>query len=237
MPCITSELNGADGSRTTKKLAAPAGPNKAHLEPSKVMADINALQNELTRFHSAVPDDLRLSDHSISRYMTTQERPGYVYFHTHLSACHSDLYRFALPDQPEQASQDVLRKLPREFVLKSQRQAVAHALCLGRFCEAIQKNMDAQPDTGMPKLAGDYTIFHMASRGLQVLLVALDHNLYQDLENDTTAPLWRNGPTDEARVRSLCGSLLKITEPWCQVFHLAQGAVRIEPLLIKSVLF
>lgn len=189
------------------------------------MTDINTLQNELTRLHISIPDDLRLSDHTISRYLATQQRAGYVFFHTHMAVCHIDLYRFALPGARDPASIEILRKLPREFLAKSQKQAVAHSICLARFCDAVKKEMDKQPSRDNLGVVGDYTIADMATQSIRVLLIAVQFNLYQNLVEHTTAPLWGNGPITEAQIRALIDSLIEITEAWSHVCSITKQAV------------
>ena len=182
------------------------------------MEDINNFQNELTRFHLSIPDDLRLSDQSISKYMASPERMGYVFLHTHLSLGHIDLYRFALPSILDPKVNDILRRLPEDFVLRSRKQAVAHALCTGRFCEAIQNEGDKLPATGKLNLAGDCTIPKMASESLRVFLIAMEHKIYDDLTEDTTAPLWHFQQPNEAYVRSLIeNGLFRVSAPWSPI--------------------
>ncbi|KAI9166673.1 transcriptional regulatory protein [Paramyrothecium foliicola] len=203
----------------TRKVEITHTSNNTKLEPSNVMADINELQNELSRINFSLPEDLRLSDQSIARYMASPERAGYVFLQTHLLACHIDLYRWALPGMRDPKSIDFLQKLPREFIVKSQKQAVAHAICQARFCDVIQKEVEKQPAAS--QIAGDCTIVHMSTQCLRVLLIAIQYGLYRDLTDHTTAPLWRNEPADEAHIRSLVTSLIKISEPWCDILQIA----------------
>ncbi|KAK5989995.1 hypothetical protein PT974_08258 [Cladobotryum mycophilum] len=208
----------------TRKLAAPHGANVSHLEPSKVMADINALQNELTRLHASIPDDLRLSDQSISRYAQSERWMGYVYFHTHMAGCHMDLYGFSLPGHRDPAAIEILRKLPKEFLARSQKQAVAHSMCLARFFDAVRNETENIPNQGNVKLVGDYSVTHMATHCIQILLIALQYNLHQDLADHTTAPLWRSGPTSEVQIRAFIDTMLEITEPWSRVIEVTRVA-------------
>lgn len=189
------------------------------------MADIINLQNDLTLISTALPDDLKLSDQSISRYVAAQERPGFVFLHTHIFASHIDLYRFALPSMNDKASIDLSRKLPTEFLVKAQKQAVANAISLARFCDAVLQVFDTLPKTGRLQLAADAGIGPIVTQSLRVLLIALQHNLYQDLAEHTTPPQWRSEPADEAHIRGLINSLLSITEPWCQILPTAAQAV------------
>lgn len=189
------------------------------------MADINGLQNELTRFHMSLPPEVLLSDQTVSKYMASSERAGYVFLHTHLAVSHIDLYRFSLPGQRDKVSAEILRKLPREFIARSQKQAVAHAMCLGRFCDAIQSEVDQMHDTGKLELAGDYSTFQMSTHCVRVLLVALQYELYRDITEVTTAPLWRSVEVDEAHLRFLIDSVQRVTRPWCDILNVAQQAV------------
>ncbi|KND95066.1 putative transcriptional regulatory protein PB1A11.04c [Tolypocladium ophioglossoides CBS 100239] len=195
-----------------------------HVDASQVMADINGLQNELTRFHASLPADVLLSDQSVSRYMAGPERPGYVLLHCHLAGSHIDLYRMFLPSQSETVPVDVLRKLPREFIARSQKQAVAHAMSFGRFCDAVQNEVDQMTDTGKLELAGDYSTIQLATTCVRVLLVALQQRLYRDITKETTAPLWRMGKVDESHIRFLIKSIQRVTEPWCGILRIAQLA-------------
>jgi hypothetical protein len=194
------------------------------------MEDINAFQNELTRFHSVIPDELRLSDQSITRYISSQERVGYVYLHTHLSVCHIDLYRFALPGILDSSKNNILQRLPKDFVERSKKQAVAHALCTGRFCVAIQEALERLPNTGQRSLAGDYTICTMATQSLKVFLIAIEHKLYDKITDDTTAPLWRFQQPDEAHIRYLIAEgLFKVSEPYCAILSICNKTVGCSP--------
>lgn len=215
------------GGSLTKKLAAMPGPSQSQLEPSKVMADINTLQNELSRFNASLPEEYKLGDQNIARHVASEERVGYVFLHTHLGAAHIDLYRTSLPGLQEQIPVNVVRKLPREFMVKSQKQTVAHALSLARFCEVIQYHIDQLPEHNQMRTAGDPTIVNISTQCLRVLLTALQNNLYQDLADHTTAPLWRSEAADEAHIRRLVDSLLRVIEPWCKILPKAQQLVRI----------
>jgi hypothetical protein len=205
----------------TRNLSELTDSGHLKLEKSKIMANIRTLQTDLTRIKTSLPDDLRLSDQNISRYVAAQERPGFVFLHAHLLACHIDLYRFALPGMLDKAQAEVFLKLPQDFLIKSQKQAVAHALCLARFCDAVLKEFRKQPRTGRIQFAADCTIPFTVTQCLRVLLVALQYNLFHDLSEYTSAPSWRNEPADEASIHNLIDSLLAIEEPYCQIFDLA----------------
>jgi hypothetical protein len=205
----------------TKRLAQPIP-----LEPSKIMEDISNWQNELTRFHASIPDDIRLSDTSIAKYMASTERVGFVYFHTHLSVSHIDLYRFALPGILDSSRNNILRRLPQAFIDMARKQAVAHALCTGRFCVAIQDVVDRLPSNGRLRLAGDCTISHMVTQTLRVFLIAMQHKIYDNITDNTTAPLWRYQEPNEEYIRGLIDNgLFRISEPWCDILMTGEQAV------------
>ncbi|KJK89378.1 hypothetical protein H633G_06747 [Metarhizium anisopliae BRIP 53284] len=219
---------------TTKRLCSSSSPSQSQLDASKVMADINRLQNELTRFHMSLPPEILLSDQTVAKYMASPERAGYVFLHTHLAVSHIDLYRFSLPGQRDKVSVEILRKLPREFIARSQKQAVAHAMCLGRFCDAIQNEVDQMHDTGKLKLAGDHSTFQMSTQCVRVLLVALQYGLYRDIADVTTAPLWRSVEVDEAHIRFLIDSVQRVTRPWCDILNVAQQAYNHNATLVED---
>lgn len=208
----------------------------ATLEPSKVMADIAALQSELTRFHVSIHDELRLTDQSMARYAASNQWRGYCFFHTHMAVSHIDLYRFSLPGPRTPASIEILRKLPPDFIARCQKQAVAHAMSLARFLDAIKIETDKMPNPGNPKLVGDYSVAHMATQCIRVLLIALQYNLYENL-SDTTAPTWRGAETSEAQIKSLIDTIMEITEAWAEIFDMAKQAVRGASRSLYSFLF
>ncbi|KAH6606763.1 Zn2Cys6 transcriptional regulator [Trichoderma cornu-damae] len=217
----------------TKRLAVPSRSAMAFLEPSKVMEDIAALQSELTRFHVSIHDELRLTDQSMSRYAASDQWRGYCFFHTHMAVSHIDLYRFSLPGPRSQASIEILRRLPPDFIARSQKQAVAHALSLARFLDAIKIETDRMPHPGVPKLVGDYSTAHMAAQCIRVLLIALQYNLYENL-GDTTAPVWRGAETSEAQIKSLIETIMEITEAWSEIFDMAKQAHDCNKMMVED---
>ncbi|KAJ6446607.1 fungal transcriptional regulatory protein [Purpureocillium lavendulum] len=219
---------------TTKRLCSAAGASLSHIDASKIMADINGLQNELTRFHASLPTDILLSDQSISRYMAMEERPGYVFLHCHLAGSHIDLYRYFLPGQKEKIPVEILRKLPPEFIARSQKQAVAHSMSFGRFCDAIQNEVDQMRGTGRVELAGDCSSIQIGSSCVRVLLIALQHQLYRDITQETTAPLWRMGDVDEAHIRFLIKAVQRMTEPWREILTIAKQAYEHNQALVED---
>lgn len=199
-------------------------------EASRIMSDVGNFQNELSEVMSALPDDLTLNDENISRHMAAQDRHGFVFLHTHVKTCHMDLYRFALPGMRQNTPVRVLRELPRQFLAKCRRRAVAYALSLARFCNAIQDEAERLPRHDGLHLAGDCTIAHIATQCLKVLLTALEHGLYQDLTDDATGCLWHNEPADEGHIRALMDGLIRVTEPWTNILSMVGMVVRLQHL-------
>ena len=198
---------------------------KQPVDASKLMADINALQNELTRFHMCLPPDLLLTDQSVAKFMRRPERVGFVWLHAHLHVSHIDLYRFTLPRQRDKASADILRRLPRDFLAKAQKQAVTHAMAMARFYDAIQIELDKLPKTNKLVLAGDYSAFQMSTHCVRVLLLALQFGLYKDLTDVPTSALWQKIKPDEAYLRYLIDAVQRVNEPWCAMMDVARQAV------------
>ncbi|KYK60152.1 hypothetical protein DCS_01287 [Drechmeria coniospora] len=220
---------------TTKRLCSASAQNLLHVDGSKIMADINGLQNELTRFHSSLPIDIRLSDQSVSRYMASMKRPAYVYLHCHLAGSHIDLYRYFLPGQQERIPDEIIRKLPQAFVSRSQKQAIAHSMSFARFCGAVQDEVDQMKGTGRIELAGDYSTIQLATNCIRVLVLTLKYKLYHDITEDTTAPLWRVTTVDEPHIRSLIRSVQRLTEPWCGILKMAQHAFAQSKALVAEL--
>jgi hypothetical protein len=214
----------------TKKFtsSATSRPGQAsRMEASKVMEDINRLQSELARFGSSLPEELKLSNHSIANFMHSSDRPGFVMLHTWLCQLYVELYRFALPGMQCQVARDIVRSLPKEFVIKSQKQAVAHALSLARFWETVQQQSPGINDTGELVVSGDYMITPSIAQCSKVLLIALKYNLYTDLSEHSTAPLWRNEPASEASIRAIIEKNVQLLEPWTKIIPGTNAMVRL----------
>ncbi len=191
------------------------------------MVEINNLQSELSRFHFSLPPEYKFSDQNIAKFMASDERIGYIYLHSHLGASHIDLYRFSLPGVKDTAD-EILRRLPREFVLLSQKQAVAHAACLAEFCDAVLTEYAKYPSKTSIRLTGDYSMPHMCTQAIRVLLVAISHRLYDDTAGKTTAPPWRGLNTrafTEDDIRRMINNMVNMMEPWSHIFRITKNAV------------
>lgn len=200
------------------------------------MAEIRALQHELGCFHMAVPKSFNLSDANIERIIATEQRNGYIYLHSHIGVAHIDLYRFSLPGVHGTAP-DLLQRLPLEFVQMSQKQAVSHSIAVATFCDAIRLEHEKHPSLLPIRLTGDYSITHMCTQAIRVLVVALCHNLYHDLAGKTTSPPWRGvnaRNVTEADIREMIDNLFKIMEPWSHISRITKQAYDSNMMLVKG---
>ncbi|KAM3465920.1 hypothetical protein NHJ6243_001292 [Beauveria neobassiana] len=209
----------------TKRLTLPQ-VNVSRPEPSAVMSEIMTLQNEIGCFHMSLPAQYKLTDQVIERIMGTEERNGYIYLHSHIGVSHVDLYRFSLPGVHGTAP-DLLQRLPREFVLASQKQAVAHSISVATFCDVVRREHEKHPSLLPLRLTGDYSITHMCTQAMRVLVVALCHNLYHDIAGKTTSPPWRginSRVVTEADIREMIDNLFKVMEPWSHISRITKQA-------------
>lgn len=207
--------------RSIKRLAHPEG---SVFEPSKVMKEIHQLQKELSRLHLGFPITLQLNDASMDHYMSSPDRLGYVWLHNHVGVSHIDLYRFALPGI-EDFSPEYLAKLPAEFVAMSRKQAVAHGLSVARFIRGVYEASKREPSTISVKLIGDYSICHMSTQALRVILIALQYDLYINIQDCTTAPPWSNAIATAEEIHELIYAILAATESWSKIFRVTKQAV------------
>jgi hypothetical protein len=194
------------------------------MEPSRVMEGVNSLQNEITRFTAALPDSLKLSDQNLTSFLKSPEWTGYFMIHIWISQLHIDLYRFALPGLREQAHPDLLRKLPKDFIMKSQKQAVAHALSLARLFQTVQNDYSRSPTA-----PGSHWLGPCVGQVAKVLMKAIQYQLYRDLGDHTTAPLWRNENANDFTIRSLIDTSLRMVEPWSKKIPALAPIVSLTP--------
>ncbi|CAI4218786.1 unnamed protein product [Parascedosporium putredinis] len=216
----------------SKKFASgPAYLQRERWEPSKVMEDVRKLQLELSRFSSSLPDPMKLTDQNIMQWIPSKERQVFVLIHGLLCTAHIDLYRFSLPGIRERGTPDLLKKLPHDFIVKSQKQAIAHAITLARFWETVHGQMKVLHRDRIV-LVGDYNIAPLIQQCAKVLMTAKQHKLYRDLTSHSTAPLWRNELADGASIRRLIDSCLQVLQPWSKVIPSAKSRY---DELVKSV--
>jgi hypothetical protein len=190
------------------------------------MEDVNKLQQELVRFTASLPNWLRLTENNITAHVRTPNKNGFIMVHSWISQLHIDLYRFTMPGLREQANPDFLRKLPKEFTIKAQKQAVAHAITLGRLWETVRFEVARQRHESSPPVSGDYMLHIMVTQVVKVLLISIQHQLYHDLSMHTSAPLWRNDKVDDESVHLLIDSSLEMLRPWASIAPSIQTVVR-----------
>lgn len=131
----------------TKKLAAPPTPHPrtSQLEPSQFLDQVNKLQNVLLNFNQSLPETLKVSDTAIERYVESSACGSFIMLHTTFWELYIDLYRFSIPGLREEASAEVAKQLPPDFVVKSQKQAVGYAVSLSRFWRSAQAIIMKRP--------------------------------------------------------------------------------------------
>jgi len=167
---------------------------------------------------------MKLTDQNIMQWIPSKERQVFVLIHGLLCTAHIDLYRFSLPGIRERGTPDLLKKLPHDFIVKSQKQAIAHAITLARFWETVHGQMKVLHRDRIV-LVGDYNIAPLIQQCAKVLMTAKQHKLYRDLTSHSTAPLWRNELADGASIRRLIDSCLQVLQPWSKVIPSAKSRV------------
>lgn len=205
----------------TKRLAKPPTPHPrtSRLEASQVIRLVNGLQNQLISFSQSLPEELRLSDASINAHVNSPESASFIMLHTLFWMLHVDLYRFSIPGIREEAAPELSRQLPNEFVLKSQKQAVGYAVSLARFWRTLQVHVAKRPpgDGTEKLLTVDQTLAMYVAQPTKILLAARQHHLFFGLE-DSTAPLVRQEPVDDAALEALIESNMQLFTPFSYFF-------------------
>lgn len=138
----------------TKNLAISPTPHpRPRMELSQVLEAINQLQIRLFKFHQSLPECLKVSDSKFGQWAASSDCASFVMMYTIYCELHIDLYRFSIPGLREEADPEIARQLPRDFVEKSQIQAVGYAVSLSRFWRSMQEHVDRRPaDDGTEKL-------------------------------------------------------------------------------------
>lgn len=205
----------------TKRLACSQAshPRRPRYEASQVIKLVNGLQNQLIGFSQSLPEDLRLSDANIKSYVNSVECSSFVMLHTIFWLLHVDLYRFSIPGIREEATPELSRQLPQEFVLKSQKQAVGYAVSLARFWRTLQDLVAKRPPgDGTERLVSvDLGLAIYVTQSTKILLAARKHQLFNSLE-DSTAPLVRQEPVDDAALEALIESNMQMYTPFSYFF-------------------
>lgn len=187
----------------TKRLVYPqnSDPRRLPLEASQVINRVNLLQSTLTNFNQSLPENLKFSSSSINRWVNSPEGGSFILLWTTFWELYIDLYQFSIPGLEEEADPELARQLPVEFMVHSQKQAVAYAITLSRFWRSVQEIVAMRPlVNGTERLQTvDQTMVYQIIQSTKVLLAARKHGLFQDLEEGSTAPLIRQEPvTNEA---------------------------------------
>lgn len=197
------------------------------------------MHTEIARCREMLPEAVQLSDRSIRMVWSSTERPAFIMLHTHLCQLFIDLYSFSVPDQPQEGSPELVRSLPRDFIQKCQKQAVAHAVSQARFWQNLATVMKEDPVTrSQPFLVADFMFVVCAAQVIRILASARRNHLWGDLGEHSTAPLlWRNEVVTAEVIDSLAGSTLAIARPIAELYPMTRSLVsRAVPrcILIKS---
>jgi hypothetical protein len=170
------------------------------------MADIQKLQAKLNTIKEALPDHVQVREANIQRFYGTPEWSTYFTIHTWMFQLHLDLYRFCLPGIREQASNDLLRALPPDFLAKCRCQAIAFAITLARFWESCRREMARHPQSRHSIITADYTLGVCAIQCTKILLIARQYRMFFDLQAHSTVPPFRNEVVDDAVLAGLIDS-------------------------------
>lgn len=205
----------------TKRLTSPPTPHprRPRLEASQVIKLVNGLQNQLISFSQSLSEEFKLNDANTNRFLGSPEGPSFIMLHSLFWILHVDLYRFTIPGIREEANPELSRQLPREFVLKSQRQAVGYAVSLARFWRTLQGIVAKRPpgDGTERLLTVDQMFAIHVIQPTKILLAARQHHLFDNLE-DSTAPLVRQEPVDDAVLAALVESNMQLIPPFARFF-------------------
>lgn len=205
----------------TKRLTSPPTPHprRPRLEASQVIKLVNGLQNQLISFSQSLSEDLKLNDANTNRFLKSADGPSFIMLHSLFWILHVDLYRFTIPGIREEANPELSRQLPRDFVLKSQRQAVGYAVSLARFWRTLQSIVAKRPpgDGTERLLTVDQMFAIHVIQPTKILLAARQHHLFDGLE-DSTAPLVRQEPVDDAALAALVESNMQLIPPFARFF-------------------
>ncbi|KAH8782789.1 hypothetical protein F5883DRAFT_403687 [Diaporthe sp. PMI_573] len=205
----------------TKRLTRPptSHPRRPRLEASQVIKLVNNLQNQLTSFKATISEELTLTDANITHFLSSSEGPSFIMLHSLFWILHVDLYRFTIPGIREEANPELTEKLPRDFVHKSQRQAVGYAVSLARFWRKLRGIVASRPPgNGTEKLLTVDQMFAIyVIQPTKILLAARQHRLFDNLE-DSTAPLVRQEPVDDAALAALVESNMQLIPPFARFF-------------------
>ncbi|KAL1894977.1 hypothetical protein Cpir12675_003436 [Ceratocystis pirilliformis] len=186
-------------------------------EASRVMEEVNRLQNEVSSFTASLPDDLKLNEQNIARWAGSREEQIYVFVHSWICALHVELYQFAVPGLQESGSAELLRKLPNTFLIKAQKQAVAFAVAAARFWHMFQAQATINRDPLAPLFLGDTYLMPSVQGCTKVLITALHHNLYDNLAEHSTAPLSRAEPINADSMRDFITATVTFIKPLASV--------------------
>lgn len=200
----------------TKQLPNPPTLDKrgATLKASDVINRVTGMQKILCSFNASMPAHLKVSDVSIERWVNLPESGSFIMLWTTFWGLYIELYLFSIPGLREEANPELSRQLPNQFVIKSQKQAVAYAISLSQFWRSVQDIVAKRSVVdGTERLhTVDQNLIINIIRSTKVLLAAREHQLFHGLQEESTAPLTPREPVTDEVLEALIQSNMGLFE-------------------------
>ncbi|ORY70095.1 uncharacterized protein BCR38DRAFT_99560 [Pseudomassariella vexata] len=197
----------------SKRFTSASPTEGEPLRAEQVMDIVNRYQITLNRFNETLPDRLKLTEVNVYAHLDRPDRPSYVMLHTWICQTVMDLYRFSLPNAKGSTYKDHLARIPQEFLLRSQQQAVAHAVSLAQFwtysLEMIQNNAST---VSKGVVTVDWMVGACAVEVTTILLTARKYELYRGLRDGSSAQLCRSRDVDDDMLETLIAKVILILE-------------------------
>lgn len=217
----------------TKQLPIPPTPDKRGviLEASGVINRVTGLQKVLSSFNANLPAHIKISNVTMERWVNLPESGSFIMLWTNFWGLYIELYLFSIPGLREEANPELSRELPNEFVIKSQKQAVAYAISLSQFWRSVSGIVAKRSIIdGTERLyTVDQTLIMNIIQSTKVLLAAREHQLFHRLQEDSTAPLPQQEPVTDEVLESLIQHNMGLFEQFEQYYP-----VTIERLVRES---
>jgi hypothetical protein len=192
------------------------------------MGEIQKLQARLNAIKEVLPDHMQVTEVNIGKFYGSSEWSTYLMVHTWIFQLHLDLYRFSLPGIREQASNDLLRLLPQDFLAKCRCQAIAFAITLARFWESCRREMASHVAKSYCTLTADFSIGICVIQCTKILLIARQYRFFFDLQAHSTVPPFRNEMVNDAALAGLIDSNISLMD------HLQRAMTKIRGMVSTS---
>lgn len=187
------------------------------MRPEQFMQHVNQYQTALYRFTDSLPEHLKLSVSNVDAHIHRPNRPSYTMLHTWYCQTHIELYSFSLhalkqSTSPDSVPWEFFLRSQRDFLLRSQQQAVSYAICLAQTWEYCLQNVQRTPSATLRHglVTVDWMIGACAVDVVEVLLAARKYRLYNNLKSNTSAQMCYLKPIDDDLLASLIASIVKL---------------------------